>query len=316
MISDEEFELLVNNLQRLKTRSEASNRSECWKTADELLPLLNRSSESMTGGQLDEALCARFLKQKEDCPIRPAYYPNEDTCRRLWGCVANVGPGPGWEKLRHKITTNPRPLEQDQLGASAPIFFLSHALEDHHFAARVRLSLIKKGIHSWLAEGDLHEGDNLFEAVEAALKRCDAMLILISSLSISSAWLYTEVRTGLEADKKILAVVDASDTPILDFLKGWIAEHEKRLLGGKPENWLYTDKGIETTSAILDRYIRVARPSPTRILKFRQAIGYTLNSLTMAGCVAVYPDRPLYWDGPSSCVGFADGLNFINLKRE
>jgi hypothetical protein len=63
------------------------------------------------------------------------------------------------------------------LDEGVPTIFLSDALGDHHFAARVRLNLAIHGIRSWLAEGDIHEArdmhenDNLplFEAIEASL---------------------------------------------------------------------------------------------------------------------------------------------------
>jgi hypothetical protein len=205
----------------------------------------------------------------------------------------------------------PRPLEADPLPESAPTIFISHALADHHFAARVRLSLTRYGRHAWVAEGEMHEGQNLFEAIEAALDRCDALMILVSSLSISSAWIYTETLTALRDDKKVVALIDASDIPICILLRGWMNERQKQLAGEKHGDWLATDAGIQACSAVLERYMRVA--SPTRVLKFRTSLEHTLDSLTMTGYAAFYPDVPAGWEGTTPWQGFESALDYLGI---
>lgn len=308
MLTDHDFDMIVAFLRSLPRRSDPSSRSECWRTADQLLSLFGPQHALGSGRDLDAALRARFLTN-EDCPIRPAYYPREDSCKRLWGHQDNVGLGPGRLALRDKLEMKPRPLEADRLVEDAPTVFISHALEDHHFAARVRLNLARHGVRSWLAEGDMHEGCNLFEAIEAALDRCHALMILLSSVSISSAWIYTETLTALRADKKVVALIDASDTPICVLLRGWLIERQKQLAGEKHGDWLSTDEGVLASSAVLERYMRVA--SPTRVLKFRTELEYTLNSLTMAGYVAFYPDVPPAWEDRTSWMGFEDALDYL-----
>lgn len=310
-LSNDDFKRIAAFLRSLPRRSDPSTRSESWRTANQLLSLVRSQDAPCDGRELDAALCERFLSN-EDCPIRPAYYPGEDSLKRLWGHKDIVGPGPGRRALQDKLAAQPRPLETDCLLEAAPTVFISHALEDHHFAARVRLNLARHGIRSWLAEGELHEGDNLFEAIEIALNRCHALMILISSLSISSAWVYTETLTALGADKKIVALIDASDTPICVLLRGWLTERQKQLAGKKHEDWLITNEGIQASAAVLERYMRVA--SPSRVLKFHREVEYTLNSLTMAGYVAFYPDVPRAWADATSWNGFDGALKHLGIQ--
>lgn len=227
MLSNQDLEKVVAFLKSLPRRSDPSRRSDSLRTADQLLSLFPSANAPINSRELDAALCKWFLT-KEDCPIRPAYYPSEDNCKRFWGHSDNIGPGPGRQALRDKLSAHPHVLESDNLEDDAPVFFLSHAMEDHHFAARVRLNLARHGIRSWQAEGDLHEGSNLFEAVEAALNRCDALMILLSSFSITSAWVYTEVLTALKSDKRTVALIDASDAQICTLLHGWMTENQKK----------------------------------------------------------------------------------------
>ncbi len=305
MLTDHDFDTIVAFLQSLPRRTDTSSRSTCWQTADQFLSLPGLQQAQGNERDLDAALCARFLSD-EACPIRPAYYPGEDNCKRLWGHKENVGDGPGRGALRDKLEMKPHPLEADRLPESAPTIFISHALADHHFAARVRLNLARYGRHAWVAEGEMHEGANLFEAIEAALDRCDALMILISSVSISSAWIYTETMTAIRDDKKVVALIDASDIPVCILLRGWMNEGQKR------EGWLATDAGIQACSAVLERYMHVT--SPTRVLKFWKSLEYTLSSLTMTGYAAFYPDVPAGWEGTTPWQGFESALDYLGIR--
>jgi hypothetical protein len=135
MLSDADFDRIVNHLKEIPPHADPSNRKECWRTADELVSFLPTEHALGSARELDEALCSRF-RANEDCPIRFANYPHEYTCKRLWGHITNVGPGPGRNKLLVKLETKPLLLEPDNLVEDLPTIFLSHALEDHHFAGR------------------------------------------------------------------------------------------------------------------------------------------------------------------------------------
>jgi hypothetical protein len=304
---DHDFDVIVDSLEKLAERSDPSNRKECWRTADELLLLFPSEHAPGSARELDAALCARFFAM-EDCPIRFAYYPHEDSCKRLWGHIKNVGAGPGRSKLRVKLEGKRLPLEGDHLGEGVRTVSLSHALGDHHFAARVRLNLARHGIRSWLAEGDLHDNEEnliLFEAVEASLHRCHALMMLVSSISICSAWVFTEAQSALGTGKEVLALIDASDAPICKLLQGWAKDRSA---------WLDSNEGIQVASEVLELYLRTGPPK-TRVLKFRKELEYTLNSITMAGCVSFYPDVPLEWEGKTSWMGFERALDRLGTQK-
>lgn len=308
---DDDYQTIVTFLGSLPRRSDPSARSQSWRTSGQLLSEVRFRETPVGESELDAALCAQFFAI-DDCPIRPAYYPREDNCKRLWGHVQNVGAGPGRHALLDKIASPPRPLEADRLSGDAPTVFLSHALDDHHFAARVRLNFAVHGVRAWLAEGDLQEGGNLFEAIHAAVGRCDAFVTLLSSFSICSAWINTETLTALGKDKQMVALIDASDAPICELVRGWLADKEKKKVGRKVGDWLYSDEGVLASSAVLERYMRVA--SPSRVLKFRTELDITLNSLTMAECVAFYPSVPRAWKDAASLTGFDAALDHLGAR--
>ena len=100
----------------------------------------------------------------------------------------------------------------------------------------------------------------LFEGVEAALGRCDAMMVLITSYSISSAWLYTEAESAMKQGKEVIALVDAGDAPVCTLLRELLPRASTKPGGGDLEMWLIGD-GIEQTAAVLKRFMRVGSPS-------------------------------------------------------
>jgi hypothetical protein len=135
------------------------------------------------------------------------------------------------------------------------------------------------------------------------------LLILLSSFSITSAWIYTETLTALGLNKQVVALVDASDAPICALLRGWLTERRKVLAGEKHEDWLSSDEGLRASSAVLGRFMRVA--SPARLFKFRTGLEYTLNSLTVAKRVAFYPDVSPGWGEAGLWNGFDTTLDYL-----
>jgi hypothetical protein len=131
--------------------------------------------------------------------------------------------------------------------------FLSHATNDHHFAARVRLQLGRNKVRSWIAEGELSDGCSFFEEVLFALDHCDALLVLVSSLSISLAWIDTEVETFAKKGKPVSAIIDGSDAEIIKLISGWKAHCKDR------DNWLDESHGTQALSDVLKRYMPQAR---------------------------------------------------------
>lgn len=292
-IDDKSLADIVIELRKLKKVGQGPQRDASWLTANELFDQLPSLRKFGDGAQLDSALCRWFLDvvdRREWPEIRPAKYPGRTTCGRLWGHFCNVGPGPSDPKVL--LEDNPYPLEPlDSLISkfnsqeNPPIIFLSHALNDHHFAARVRFALALHGIRSWIAEGDLYDesqnnnGRRLIEGVAASIDRCDALFILLSSFSISSAWIDTEAQSARGKGKRVATLIDASDKNVLRFFEGW-----KKY----PKDWLNNAKGKEALRKMSERFKQGGAP-PSRINKFQQGVESLLNSYTLGVPMAAYP---------------------------
>jgi hypothetical protein len=140
MLSGPDFDIIINHLKKIPECTDPSKRKDCWRTAAELLSLLPPEHALGSARELDEAHCARFLAN-EDCPIRFAYYPDAETCQRLVGPHKQRGSRSRTQQTATETETKPLPVEPVHLDEGAPTIFLSHALGDHHFAARIRLNL-------------------------------------------------------------------------------------------------------------------------------------------------------------------------------
>jgi hypothetical protein len=80
------------------------------------------------------------------------------------------------------------------LGAS-PSFsvFISHSMKDADHVEQVRRQLDALGIQAWLAEFDPRPGTSVLEKIESMLPKCDAVVFLITTNSIDSAYVQQEV---------------------------------------------------------------------------------------------------------------------------
>ena len=118
-LTDHDFDKIVVELDGLEKRLDHSERANFWRTASELLPLVQKEGALEDAKTLDVALRTRFLSD-DQCVIRPAYYPSENSCERFWGHISKVGFGPEREKLRETLDMQPLTLEADGLGIDAP----------------------------------------------------------------------------------------------------------------------------------------------------------------------------------------------------
>lgn len=310
-LTENEFRDIVRKLSKLEKHENASERGKSWMTASELLSAIGKDWTRENAKVLDEAL-REIYRKDDECKIRPAYYPGEDTCERLWGHVDNVPKGPAREELLETLAKHPLVLEPVEFAENAPCVFISHALVDHHFAARVRLALARCGVRSWVAEGELYGENNLFEGVEAALSRCDAIVVLITSASISSAWIDTEVKTALKKDKTVVALVDASDAPVCALLKKLLPRNTSKWRDDLLDKWL-KEEGIEVTTSVLQRFMQCG--SASRILKFHTSLKLALESMTFRGKVAFFPELPEEYPAETATLSFIDVANELGIKN-
>src|SRR5450756_1113567 len=71
--------------------------------------------------------------------------------------------------------------------------FLSHSTRDAEHVKRVRQQLRALGIEVWLAEHDPRPGTSILAKIESEMPKCDAVVLLITTNSVDSAYLHQEV---------------------------------------------------------------------------------------------------------------------------
>jgi len=75
--------------------------------------------------------------------------------------------------------------------------FLSYARSDEKFARELSSELTKQGLAVWLDEEQVLPGDNLHERVADALKKSNAMVVLISPQAMKSEFVRSEINYAL-----------------------------------------------------------------------------------------------------------------------
>ena len=102
----------------------------------------------------------------------------------------------------------------------APKVFLSHASEDkQRFVIPFATSLRMKGVDVWLDKWEMLPGDSLFDKLfEEGLKEAEAVLIVISAVSVTKPWVRQELNTAIvnritRQTKVIPIVLDKAEVP-------------------------------------------------------------------------------------------------------
>jgi hypothetical protein len=75
--------------------------------------------------------------------------------------------------------------------------FLSHASGNRRFADRLAKSLRKKGIAVWYSKTHLRGAQQWQEEIGEALRRCDWIVVILSSASVKSMWVKRELSYAL-----------------------------------------------------------------------------------------------------------------------
>ena len=86
--------------------------------------------------------------------------------------------------------------------------FLSHATADAEQVALVSRQIEALGIDVYLAEHDPKPGTSVAQKVEEALKRSNAVVVLITSVSINSAYVQQEVVLARAHGKVIVPIIE------------------------------------------------------------------------------------------------------------
>lgn len=71
--------------------------------------------------------------------------------------------------------------------------FISYSTEDQPFADRLYSDLQSKGIRCWFAPHDMQSGRKIHEQIDEAIRLHDKLLLILSSGSMASEWVKTEI---------------------------------------------------------------------------------------------------------------------------
>lgn len=80
--------------------------------------------------------------------------------------------------------------------------FISHSSQDQEFVERLYANLQAEGIRCWYAPQDLGIGQRIWDAIDAALKVHDKLLLICSTASIESEWVEDEVNKALAEERE------------------------------------------------------------------------------------------------------------------
>jgi hypothetical protein len=109
--------------------------------------------------------------------------------------------------------------ESEDAGRKTFSVFVSHSMRDAVHVAKVERQLDALGIKAWLAEHDPQPGTSILEKIERVMPTCDAVLFLITTNSIDSAYVQQEIGMARTHALPMVPLVDSRvDTSRLGLL--------------------------------------------------------------------------------------------------
>lgn len=78
--------------------------------------------------------------------------------------------------------------------------FISYATQDKDFADRLYTDLDAKGVACWCALHQMKSGKKIYEQIDTAIRSHDKLLLILSSHSMRSEWVKTEIRKAYQRE--------------------------------------------------------------------------------------------------------------------
>src|SRR5580692_7218545 len=94
-------------------------------------------------------------------------------------------------------------------------YFLSYARADGPAATRFADDLIARGVKVWVDQYDIRPSEHWDRAVEAAVRGCDGVIVVLSPRSVASPNVADEVSVALDAGKRVIPILIETCTPPL-----------------------------------------------------------------------------------------------------
>ena len=167
--------------------------------------------------------------------------------------------------------------------------FISYASEDAAVADRIRARLEQDGVTCWIAPRDIEPGASFPAAITAAIRSCDAQVLLLTAQANASRHVLSEVELAFNSGKPILAVLVGTVTPSPD-LQYFIST----------SHWFdaessFDDDDLSKLKVDLEKLLAGERLRAAQVVR-RPLIPVAIGVAVLAAGVALY----LYMRQPSS----------------
>jgi hypothetical protein len=80
--------------------------------------------------------------------------------------------------------------------------FISYSSKDQEFAERLHADLENKGVSCWFAPEDVQGGRKLEEQIDQAIRVYERLLLILSSYSMNSEWVKTEIAKARQREER------------------------------------------------------------------------------------------------------------------
>jgi uncharacterized protein YjbI with pentapeptide repeats len=80
--------------------------------------------------------------------------------------------------------------------------FISYSSKDQEFAERLHADLQNNGVRCWFAPHDAHGGQKLHQQIDQAIRLHEKLLLILSTDSMKSEWVKTEIRKAAKRQTK------------------------------------------------------------------------------------------------------------------
>lgn len=100
--------------------------------------------------------------------------------------------------------------------------FISYSSRDKDFAQKLATGLRTKGVPIWYAHEDILPGDKIYDQAKKAIASFDRLLVVLSSDSMKSNWVQTELASALAREHREgrRVIFPVSVVPI-DVIRAW-----------------------------------------------------------------------------------------------
>jgi hypothetical protein len=112
--------------------------------------------------------------------------------------------------------------------------FISYSAKDQMFAERLHADLQDKRVRCWFAPHDLRIGDKIWDAIDAAIRHRDKLLVILSEGSIGSDWVEDEVNSAYEEERERKVTVlfpIRIDDAVINTTEPWARKLRARHIG-------------------------------------------------------------------------------------